>query len=78
MDLPEPQEETAGSSSWGEANQSGSFTILVLRELFLLLEKHAPRWYTEDHRRQAVEALMNAAPITESDIADLDQLPLDS
>ena len=33
------------------------FTATVLRELFNLLEEHAPVWYTEQHHDRAVIAL---------------------
>jgi hypothetical protein len=31
---------------------------VVLRELFELLEDYAPMWYTEEHHRRAVAALI--------------------
>ena len=33
------------------------FTAAVLREIFNLLEQHAPAWYTEQHHDRAVVAL---------------------
>lgn len=33
------------------------FTKAVLREIFDLLEQHAPVWYTEQHHDRAVVAL---------------------
>jgi hypothetical protein len=32
----------------------------VLQELFVLLEEYGPVWYTEEHRRHAVAALLCA------------------
>lgn len=33
------------------------FFVEVFRELFILLEEHAPVWYTEQHHSRAVAAL---------------------
>ena len=32
---------------------------VVLRELYLLLEDYAPVWYTEEHHRRALNALLD-------------------
>lgn len=41
------------------ANCQAQFAFFVepFREMFNLLEEHAPAWYTEEHRRRAVAAL---------------------
>jgi hypothetical protein len=36
-----------------------SNTKVVLRELYLLLEDYAPVWYTEEHHRRALKALLD-------------------
>ena len=32
---------------------------VVLHELYLLLEDYAPAWYTEEHHRRALNALLD-------------------
>lgn len=32
---------------------------VALRELYLLLEDYAPAWYTEEHHRRALNALLD-------------------
>ena len=32
---------------------------VVLQELYLLLEDYAPVWYTEEHHKRALEALLD-------------------
>ena len=42
-----------------KANCEAQFAFFVeaFREMFNLLEEHAPTWYTEEHHRRAVAAL---------------------
>ena len=42
-----------------DANCQAQFASFVeaFREMFNLLEEHAPAWYTEEHHRRAVAAL---------------------
>jgi len=41
------------------ANRQAQFTFFeeAFREMFNLLEEHAPRWYTEEHHKRAAAAL---------------------
>jgi hypothetical protein len=69
MSDPEFDEESARPTRRQGSAQSGfqsgkfafqaqsMFTADVLREIFNLLEQHAPAWYTEQHHDRAVVAL---------------------
>jgi hypothetical protein len=41
------------------ANCQGQFAFFMeaFREMFNLLEEHAPTWYSEEHQRRAIAAL---------------------
>jgi hypothetical protein len=48
----------------GSLEQEAVTTEAVLEELFSLLEEYGPAWYTEEHHKRAVAALL--APGTRS------------
>lgn len=54
------QDSAQGGVESGKSNvfhSQSMFTAAVLREIFNLLEQHAPVWYTEQHHDRAVVAL---------------------
>jgi len=44
-----------GANANGQAHFA--FFVEAFREMFNLLEEHAPTWYTEEHHKRAVAAL---------------------
>jgi hypothetical protein len=58
MSAPEFDEMSSGPRQKSDASKTQlSFVAEAFLELFKLLERYAPVWYTEEHHKQAAAAL---------------------